>query len=110
MWGLTAPLPAEHDHHGIVLILAFYTEPLPGALFISDDGQLHSDALAHLRTEWRFNWSTHTWEDLSETGALNDESSDGSPEISGDFPEPPRDDRGDSGDEGDGTLGDVDTQ
>lgn len=106
MWGLTAPLPAEHDHHGVVLILAM-TET--GAIFVSDDGGLHFDDFTHLRLEWRFNWNTHVWEDET-SGELNDETGDGGPEVSGDIPEPDGPDRSDTGDEGHGAIGSVDSE
>ncbi len=108
MWGLPAPLPAEHDQHGVVLILAFYTLPMgtTTALFVCDDGQLRTDVTDHLKVEWRFNWATHTWED-TDSGDLYDETSDGSPEIPGDVPELDRTDRSDPGDEGDGATGGV---
>lgn len=104
MWGLHAPLPATHDHHGVVLILAF-TETT--ALFVCDDGRLRYDDVDHLMLEWRFNWNTHTWEDIDIDEVFDDESSDGSPEIPGDIPEFDGADRGDPSDEGDGTVGGV---
>lgn len=111
MWGLTAPLPAEHDHHGVVLVLSFYQSTNRAisdmcALFVSDDGQLRTDTVDHLRVEWRFNWNTHTWED-SDLGDFDDQGSDGSPEIPGDIPAPDGTDRSDPGDQGDGAIGSV---
>lgn len=111
MWGLPAPLPANHVHYGIVLILAFDSnEDIAHALFVCDDGQIRYDGVEFLKSEWRFNWTTHKWEDQT-TGDLydNEPSGDWSPEISGDIPEHLGADRSDQGDEGDGETGSVDS-
>lgn len=111
MWGLHAPLPATHDHHGVVLILAFFLwSELDGlyALFVDDEGSLRTSNVDRLKLEWRFNWNTHTWEDIDIDEVFDDiEGSDGGPEIPGDIPEPDGTDGSDPSDEGDGTPGGV---
>lgn len=111
MWGLPAPFPATHSHHGNVLILAFYHQKDligPHALFVCDNGQLRSSPVDQLTSEWRFNWNTHVWEDVSE-GVLDDQTSDGGPEIPGDIPDTDRADRGDPSNQGDGAPGGLDS-
>lgn len=103
MWGFSDPFPAVHDQHGVVLLLAVSES---GALIVCDDGQLRFEDYTHLRSEWRFNWTTHKWED-DDIGELYDETGDGGSEISGDVPELDGADGGDPGDKADGTDRDV---
>lgn len=105
MWGLPAPLPASHNHHGPVMILAFFNHlQFAHALFVCDDGRIRNDQIIHLTTEWRFNWQTHTWED-TDIGDQDDEGSDGRTEVPGDVPEPDGANGSDSRDEGHGAIG-----
>lgn len=107
MWGLDRPLVASHNHHGPVLIIGF--SDAGSALFVCDDGQLRFEGLSGLKAEWRFNWTTHAWED-TELGDFDDQGSDGGPEVSGDISEPDRANRSDPSDEGDGAAGSVDPE
>jgi hypothetical protein len=87
VWGLHAPLPATHDHYGICLVLAFFYAPeLDGlyALMIDDEGLLRTSPVSNLRTEWRFNWTTHKWEDM-DVEEFFDAQGDGGEEVSGDL-------------------------
>ena len=80
-------------------------------LAVDDEGRFVWVSMSRVKTNWR--WRDHSWVDVGELNATQDDALDGSPDLPGSVPDPDRIGEGDpfdsEGEQTPGDPGDLDT-
>ncbi len=81
---LPGPLQAETDQGIPILILGVSEGEV---LAVDDEGKLQFLPIGYVTVDWRYNWQTHEWIEVSGIGHEEEPPDDGGSDLSGSVPD-----------------------